>query len=126
MEFAPSWDEMFAQVVAYKSQHGHINITSEEDAALASWMLKQNHILGKHLMGMTTRLKKEQISRLMNVGFEGGRTKFVSGNLIVEGGGSTSGGGGGGGGADFDARWDEMFGRLQEYKNENVSVMILC
>lgn len=126
MEFAPSWDEMFAQVVAYKSQHGHINITSEEDAALASWMLKQNHILGKHLMGMTTRLKKEQISRLMNVGFEGGRTKFVSGNLIVEGGGSTSGGGGGGGGADFDARWDEMFGRLQEYKNENVSVMMLC
>ena len=80
MEFAPSWDEMFARVVAYKSQHGHINITSEEDAPLTSWMAKQNHVLGRHLNGMTTRLKKEQVSRLMNVGFEGGRKKFVSGD----------------------------------------------
>eukprot|EP00984_Skeletonema_dohrnii_P001402 scaffold447_cov112-Skeletonema_dohrnii-CCMP3373.AAC.3 len=96
VEFAPSWDEMFAQVVAYKSQHGHINVTSEENAELASWMVKQNHVLGRHLMGMTTRLKKEQISRLMNVGFEGGRTKFVSGDGRIEG----------------------------DYKNENVSVML--
>ena len=113
MEFAPSWDEMFAQVVAYKSQHGHIKITSEENDALASWMLKQNHVLGRHLMGMTTRLKKEQISRLMNVGFEGGRTKFVSGDLRVDGTLAV----------DFDAKWHEMFGQLQEYKNENVSVV---
>ena len=117
VEFAPSWDEMFAQVVAYKSQHGHINVTSEEDAALASWMLKQNHVLGRHLMGMTTRLKKEQISRLMNVGFEGGRFKFVSGDGRIEGVSF-------GGVVDFDAKWDLMFGQLQDYKNENVSVML--
>ncbi|KAL7499616.1 hypothetical protein ACHAWT_007540, partial [Skeletonema menzelii] len=111
MEFAPSWDEMFARVVAYKSQHGHINITNEEDAALASWMAKQNHVLGRHLNGMTTRLKKEQISRLMNVGFEGGRKKFVSGDARVEGSSAD--------GAGFDAKWDLMFGQLQSYKSEN-------
>ena len=114
MEFAPSWDEMFAQVVAYKAQHGHINVTSEEDAALASWMSKQNFVLGRHLNGMTTRLKKEQISRLVNVGFEGGRKKFVNGDMRVEGSKT--------GGVDFDAKWDLMFGQLQDYKSENVSV----
>lgn len=120
MEFAPSWDEMFAQVVAYKAQHGHINVTSEEDAALASWMSKQNYVLGRHLNGMTTRLKKEQVSRLVNVGFEGGRKKFVNGDVRVEGSKSS--------GVDFDAKWDSMYLQLVAYKGENVSVafVMLC
>lgn len=113
MDFVPSWDQMFGKVVEYKEQHGHINVTPEEDGDLSKWMQKQNHVLGKHLSGSTTRLKKDQIARLLNVGFQGGRTKFVSGDYVDKG---------PKGGADsFDARWDVMFEQLQEYKNENVS-----
>ena len=117
MDFVPSWDQMFGKVVEYKEQHGHINITPEEDGDLSKWMQKQNHVLGKHLSGSTTRLKKDQIARLLNVGFQGGRTKFVSGDYVEKG---------PKGGADsFDARWDVMFEQLQEYKNENVSAASL-
>jgi hypothetical protein len=120
IEFTPSWDEMFAKVITYKSQHGHINVTSEEDAALAAWMVKQNRVLGRQLMGRSTRLKKDQVTRMLNVGFDGGsqskKSKPVSGALVAkeEGDGTT----------DFDARWDEMFEKLQEYKKENVSILI--
>ena len=52
----------------------------------------------------------------MNVGFEGGRKKFVSGDARVERSAS--------GGVDWDARWDFMFGQLQDYKSENVSCCV--
>ena len=114
VEFDPSWDEMLNQVLTFKRQHGHIQVGGETHPDLAGWMSKQNHVLGRHLAGFTTRLTKEQIGQLVSLGFEGGRRKFVTGEIGL---------GVGGGGSNFDVKWDEMFGLLQEYKSQTVSLM---
>ena len=51
MEFAPSWEDMYTKLSLYKSTHGNIHnvATDGADPILASWMARQNDILGRHL-----------------------------------------------------------------------------
>ena len=136
MEFAPSWEDMYTKLSLYKSTHGNIHnvATDGADPILASWMARQNDILGRHLSGKNTRLTDDQAMRLMGLGFQGGRTS-VSTIRVFDGGNSSNGEGGGTKGVSlirgvsvtgrdvnsrtFDERWDEMWHMLKAYKLEN-------
>mmetsp|Transcript_33806 Transcript_33806/g.73100 ORF Transcript_33806/g.73100 Transcript_33806/m.73100 type:complete len:1083 (+) Transcript_33806:113-3361(+) len=116
MEFPPTWEEMYNKIVQYKAQNGDIEITNDYDPVLANWMSRQNEVLGRHIQGNSTRLSDDQAMKLLGLGFHGGR-KGVTG-------GAGSGGSSGVTGKsvasrDFDLKWDEMWGKLRDYKNEH-------
>ena len=111
MEFAPSWEDMYAKVVQHKAQNGGSidGITSDRDPILAAWMARQNDVLGRHLQGKSTRLSDEQAMRLLSLGLLGGgrgssanATAAVAGKTVAS--------------RDFDARWNEMWLKLKDYK----------
>ena len=123
MEFAPSWEDMYAKISHYKSTHGTIDgITSDDDPLLAAWMARQNDVLGRHLVGKSTRLTDDQALQLMSLGFQGGRNSVstiltgsdgkarirevsVTGRAVAS--------------MIFDERWDEMWHELKKYKIEH-------
>jgi hypothetical protein len=112
MEFAPSWEDMYAKVVQHKAQNGGSidGITSESDPILAAWMARQNDVLGRHLQGKSTRLSDDQAMRLLSSGFQGGgRGSFASSATAAVAGKTVAS-------RDFDARWNEMWLKLKDYK----------
>ena len=119
MEFAPSWEDMYAKVVQHKAQNGGSidGITSESDPILAAWMARQNDVLGRHLQGKSTRLSDDQAMRLLSSGFQGGgRGSFASSATAAVAGKTVAS-------RDFDARWNEMWLKLKDYK---VSSFCMC
>ena len=127
MDFPPAWEDMYVKIVQYKAANdGSIDIATDYDPILAAWMQRQNEVLGRHLQGKSTRLTDDQAMRLLALGFQGGR-----GGAAALGGGGVDGTGTGGGGVvvsvtgmsaasrDFDTRWNEMYGRLVDYKAEH-------
>ncbi|KAL9185833.1 hypothetical protein ACHAXT_003610 [Thalassiosira profunda] len=115
MEFPPAWEDMYLKIVQYKSQNdGSIDISHDYDPILAAWMQRQNEVLGRHLQGKSTRLGDDQAMRLLALGFQGGRAAMSS-----KGGGTVSVTGKSVASRDFDARWDDMYLRLRDYKAEH-------
>ena len=114
MEFAPSWDDMYAKVVQHKAKNaGSIDgITSDSDPILAAWIARQDDVLSRHLQGKSTRLSDEQAMRLLSLGLQGGRGKLSTNAAsapAVAGGKTVAS-------RDFDVRWNEMWLKLKDYR----------
>eukprot|EP00804_Cyclotella_cryptica_P005021 CCRYP_020359-RA/>CCRYP_020359-RA protein AED:0.10 eAED:0.10 QI:236/1/1/1/0.85/0.75/8/252/634 len=101
--FPPNWNEMYAKLVAFKKEHGHLRVTPAEDAALAQWLVRQNEVLGRHLQGKSTRLSDEQVMKFLSLGVVGGRNVVAAQEVDVE----------------RDEKWNEMLLKLRAYKAEH-------
>ena len=104
MEFPPAWEDMYVKVVQHKARHGDVEVAPETDPVLTAWVQRQNDVLGRHLQGKGTRLSDDQAMRLLGLGFQGGRAgpAGITGRSVAS--------------RDFDARWNEMYLKLQDYK----------
>ena len=60
---ASKWDEMFDELLAYKAQHGDVNVPDEWPTALGTWVGKQR--ASKRL----NNLSVDRLQRLVDVGF---------------------------------------------------------
>ena len=98
--FPPNWSVMYSKLAAFKNDHGHLRVTEEDDAELASWVSRQNEVLGRHLHAKGTRLSDDQVAKLLDLGMAGGRK-----SLDVQMNDS-----------HWNARWNEMFLKLRAYK----------
>lgn len=98
--FPPNWNVMFAKLVSFKNDHGHLRVTPTDDAALAKWVATQNDTLGRHLQGKGTRLSEEEAMKLMGLGMVGGKRSLIVNELDSQ----------------RDARWNEMYLKLRAYK----------
>ena len=111
------------KLVQYKAQHGNIEVSTDYDPILVSWMARQNEVLGRHLTGKSTRLTDDQAMRLMSLGFQGGRASSATAALSGEGGMLQSTKvnvtGKSVASQDFDTRWNNMYLRLKDYKTEH-------
>jgi hypothetical protein len=98
--FPANWNVMYSKLVAYKKEHGHTRVTTQDDAALAKWLASQNEVLGRHLQGKGTRLGEDQVMKLMSIGLVGGRRSIEVQELDSQ----------------RDEKWNEMFLKLRAYK----------
>ncbi len=131
MEFPPSWEDQYVKLVQYKAQHGNIEVSTDYDPILVSWMARQNEVLGRHLTGKSTRLTDDQAMRLMSLGFQGGRASSATAALSADGGGmlrstKVNVTGKTVASRDFDTRWNDMYLRLKDYKTEHGKNFCFC
>jgi hypothetical protein len=107
MEFAPSWGDFYARILQHKAMNN--DSLDGLDPILAAWMARQNEVLGRHLQGKSTRLSDEQAMRLLSLGFQDGGRRSSNTTVALSTGKSAAS-------RDFDARWNEMWLKLKEYK----------
>ena len=58
-----SWEEHFLKLIEYKREHGHCNVSADENRNLTQWLKNQRH-RNKH-----NRLNAERVKRLEEAGF---------------------------------------------------------
>ena len=92
------WEEMYAQMVAYKAQHGHVNVPSKEQK-LYSWVAKNRLYWKQFLKGESNTMSHYKIQRLVDLGLG-----------TIESGPFTN--------LAYDARWEEMYQQLVKFKNQ--------
>lgn len=98
--FPPNWNVMYSKLVAYKSENGHLRVSTEDDPMLAKWFSSQTEVLGRHLQGKSTRLSEEQTMKLLGLGVVGGRRSIEVQEHDSQ----------------RDTKWNEMFLKLRDYK----------
>lgn len=92
------WEEMYAQMVAYKGQHGHVNVPSKEQK-LYSWVAKNRLYWKRFLKGESNTMSHYKIQKLVDLGLG-----------TIENGPFTN--------LAYDARWEEMYQELVRFKNQ--------
>ncbi len=58
------WDERFAELMAYKATHGHVDVPTDPSNKLWVWVRKQRQSGGKD------SLSKDRLQRLVEIGFD--------------------------------------------------------
>jgi hypothetical protein len=66
---APSWDEMFEQLRAFKEEHGHAEVPYKPKTLVRNWTLMLREDFEKMKEGKSNSLTPERMSRLTGLGF---------------------------------------------------------
>ena len=90
---------MYAQMEAYKAQHGHVNVPSK-DQKLYSWIAKNRLYWKRFLKGEPNTMNHYKIQKLVDLGFG-----------TIENGPYTN--------LAYDVRWEEMYQQLVQFKNQH-------
>lgn len=65
-----NWDRMFQELEAYKAQHGHLNVSFQENKSLAAWIVTQRTEYKKLKNGQSTRMTAIKMQKLTELGFQ--------------------------------------------------------
>lgn len=96
---APTWDEFYERLVAYKANNGHIHVEKEEDNELYNWAKRQKKSLAKHLKGEPGAMSDDQISKLKSLGLDQKKPRSDA--------------------AAYEDKWESMFNSIVQYKHDN-------